>query len=157
MAAPPRLDQVAHPVQTEYSGRNDPVPIRNSALGRCDRIRRNIGGDKRVRLESPCGRAQSVLDRVGLTTEFGRPLLTPHGDFGESVLQHPKHLAAYARVGAQQIGGHCQRPNTRRPPHHREETVVQIEGRGAENHERSRVAAVSDQDVDVPAGPRAVA
>ena len=137
MAAPPRLDQVARAVQTQYSGRNDSVPIRKSVSVACDRIRRTNGGDKRVRLESPRGRAHPVLDRFGLTTEFGRPLSTPHRDSGEFLLQHPKDLVADVRVGGQHIGAHRQRPDSRCASHHRDETLVQVECRGAENRKRS--------------------
>ena len=126
-------------------------------LGCGDRIRRTNGGDKRVRLESPRRRAHPVLDRFGLTTEFGRPLPTPHRDWGEFLLQHPKDLIADVRVCGQHIGTHRQCPDSRCASHHRHEPLVQVECRGAENRKRAYVTALCDQHVDVPPRPCAVA
>jgi hypothetical protein len=98
-----------------------------------------------------------MRDRVGMTAELRGPLLAPHDDFGESSLQYPEDLLAHAHVGGEEIGAHGQRPDSRRATHHREETLVAIERRSADNRERSGVGTVNDQHVDVPPGPRAVA
>jgi len=96
-------------------------------------------------------------NRVGLTTELGGPPLAPHDDFGESAFQYLKDLLAHAHVVGQEIGADGQHADRRRAAHHREETLVEVARRSAENRERSGVATAGDQHVDVPPGPRTVA
>ena len=117
------------------------------ADGRLRIVRRR----ERLSLESPCGRAQSVLHRIDALIELGGQTLAPERHFGRALLERVQDVLAHPRVTVEQIGG--DRNGLRmRAVLPRLQHRFQIAHLGAEDLERPDILVVADQDGDVPSG-----